>query len=85
MEAEDPKVRLANDERMKGYTFSDEEDEYNYYTDGEDEEFNENRFYRLRAFFAILAPIVVSAAGGVMIAKQHAKKNQCEAAHEMVL
>jgi hypothetical protein len=42
MEAEDPKVRLANDERMKGYTFSDEEDEYNYYTDAEDEEYSEH-------------------------------------------
>ena len=55
--------------------FSDDEDEYNYYTgsDDDEEEFGgfaeESKYSRLRAFSALLLPILMSASAGLYLYK----------------
>jgi hypothetical protein len=64
-------AELRADGDSKGLTFSDEEDEYNYYTGSEYEEEETPRFLRFRAFLALMMPILLSAASVCLIAKHH--------------
>ena len=73
----------AADDNKHGFTFSDDENEYNYYTNSDEEDFErfaEQQFSRLRALGALLLPTFVSIGIGCFLAKQQSKKNQCEAA-----
>jgi len=57
--------------RANGFTFSDDEDEYNYYTDSDEEfeRFAEQQFSRLRTLFGNVIPILATAAAGYYLVK----------------
>lgn len=60
--------------------FSDDEDEYNYYTGSDDEyeQEEEESYSRLRAFTSLLMPLLVSATAGMYLYKQHGLgRNEC--------
>ena len=71
-------VQSHADGGRDGLTFSDEEDEYNYYTGSDFEEEETPRFLRFRSFLALMVPVLISAASGCLIAKNHQGKNECE-------
>ena len=71
----EPNQEIAyNDDPLK---FSDDEDEYNYYTGSDDEEFErfaeQENYSRIRAFTALLLPLLVSASVGMFLYKKQVK------------
>jgi len=62
--------------------FSDDEDEHNYYTASDDDEFDEiaeeENYSRWRAFSSLLLPFLVSATAGYYLYKQRPEKNECQ-------
>ena len=60
--------------------FSDDEDEYNYYTGSDDDDYEqeEESYSRFRAFTSLLMPLLVSATAGMYLYKQHeTSRNEC--------